>query len=102
MINCLKISEILNDKVVIITAGEDEFIKIWDTKFNLINEFNLRKTGFFEGTATTRVNLFHSLNFLRIFQHSPLTYFLAKSPNDMERPMMNSTKTRQIKACLLC
>ena len=55
MINCLKISEILGDKVVIITSGEDEYIKIWDTKFNLINEFNIRKTGFFEGTATSRV-----------------------------------------------
>ena len=37
MINCLKITEILKDKVVIITSGEDEFIRIWDTKFNLIN-----------------------------------------------------------------
>lgn len=55
MINCLKISEILNDKVVIITSGEDEYIKIWDTKFNLINEFHIRKTGFFEGTVGTRV-----------------------------------------------
>lgn len=54
MINCLKISEILNDKVVIITSGEDETIKIWDTKFNLINEFHIRKTGFFEGIAATR------------------------------------------------
>lgn len=64
MINSLKISEILNDKVVIITAGEDEFIKIWDTKFNLINEFNLRKTGFFEGTATTRVT--HNNTYFKI------------------------------------
>ena len=55
MINCLKISEILTDKVVIITSGEDEFIRIWDTKFNLINEFNIRKTGFFEGIAGPRV-----------------------------------------------
>lgn len=54
MINCLKVSEILGDKVVIITSGEDEYIRIWDTKFNLINEFNIRKTGFFEGTATSR------------------------------------------------
>lgn len=52
MINCLKISEILGDKVVIITSGEDEFIRIWDTKFNLINEFNIRKTGFFEGGSS--------------------------------------------------
>ncbi|CAD8183513.1 unnamed protein product [Paramecium pentaurelia] len=55
MINCLKISEILGDKVVIITCGEDEYIKIWDTKFNLINEFNIRKTGFFQdGTPAIR------------------------------------------------
>jgi hypothetical protein len=55
MINCLKITEILRDKVVIITSGEDEFIRIWDTKFNLINEFNIRKTGFFESTTVTGI-----------------------------------------------
>jgi len=55
MINCLKITEILRDKVVIITSGEDEFIRIWDTKFNLINEFNIRKTGFFESTTATGI-----------------------------------------------
>lgn len=51
MINCLKISEILGDKIVIITSGEDEHIRIWDTKFNIINEFSIRKTGFFEGSG---------------------------------------------------
>ena len=33
MINCLKITEFFN-RIYIITSGEDEFIKIWDTKFN--------------------------------------------------------------------
>ena len=73
MINCLKISEILGDKVVIITSGEDEYIKIWDTKFNLINEFNIRKTGFFEGTATSRV--FYINKFLRTYQPNQSIYF---------------------------
>lgn len=57
MINCIKVSEILGDKVIIITCGEDEYIKIWDPKFNLIDEFNIRKTGFFlDGTPAFRVN----------------------------------------------
>lgn len=55
MINVLKISELLSDKIVIMTASEDESIKIWDTKFNLINEFNLRKVGLYEKIAATRV-----------------------------------------------
>lgn len=42
MINVLRICEILDSKIVIITAGEDEHIRLWDTKFNLTNEFNLR------------------------------------------------------------
>jgi hypothetical protein len=54
MINCLKITEILGDKVAIITSGEDDFVRVWDTKFNIINEFNMRKTGFFEGSAAAR------------------------------------------------
>jgi len=47
MINVLRICELLN-KLVIITAGEDECIKMWDNKFNLTNEFNLRKAGLYE------------------------------------------------------
>ena len=38
MINCLKITELFKDKILIITGGEDEFVKIWDTKFNLVSE----------------------------------------------------------------
>ena len=41
-INCIKISELFKDKILIITAGEDEFIRIWDTKFNLVSEINVR------------------------------------------------------------
>ena len=59
MINVLRICEILNNKLVIITAGEDECIKLWDTKFNLTNEFNIRKAGLYEKIAATRVpNIF--------------------------------------------
>ena len=82
MINCLKISEILGDKVVIITCGEDEYIKIWDTKFNLINEFNIRKTGFFQdGTPAIRVNIYFIYN--RIYLHNLLIYFHAECPRDI-------------------
>ena len=34
--------------MLIITAGEDEYIKFWDTKFQLINEINLRKNPIYE------------------------------------------------------
>lgn len=34
MINCLKVTEAFKNNVIIITAGEDEMIKFWDTKFN--------------------------------------------------------------------
>lgn len=33
MINCLKITDSLSDKLVIVTAGQDEYIKFWDTHF---------------------------------------------------------------------
>lgn len=56
MINVLRICEILNNKLVIITAGEDECIKLWDTKFNLMNEFNIRKAGLYDKIAASRVN----------------------------------------------
>ncbi|EGR31153.1 hypothetical protein IMG5_116830 [Ichthyophthirius multifiliis] len=54
MINCLKITELFQDKVLIITSGEDEFVKIWDTKFNMINEINIRKTGLFSDVPFSR------------------------------------------------
>jgi hypothetical protein len=42
MINVIKITELIDDKIVIITSGEDEKIKIWDVKFMLLKEINLR------------------------------------------------------------
>lgn len=42
MINVIKITELIDDKIVIITSGEDEIIKIWDVKFMLLKEINLR------------------------------------------------------------
>lgn len=54
MINCLKITELFQDKVLIITCGEDEFVKIWDTKFNLIKDICVRKTGHFNDTPLVR------------------------------------------------
>lgn len=43
MINCLKITDVLHKKIVIITAGEDEMIKFWDTTFQHISTFSIRK-----------------------------------------------------------
>lgn len=42
MINVVKITELLEDKVILLTAGEDEYVRIWDTKFNLIKDIHLR------------------------------------------------------------
>jgi len=45
MINCIKVTDLLANKVLVITAGEDEFIRVWDTSFNMIHEVNVRKAG---------------------------------------------------------
>ena len=37
MINCIKVFEEFAKKTLIITAGEDEMILVWDTKFNKLN-----------------------------------------------------------------
>lgn len=42
-INCLKVGELFKYKTVLITAGEDEMVRIWDTKVNLIIELNIRQ-----------------------------------------------------------
>ena len=43
MINCIRISDILAEDLLIVSTGEDEHIKFWDTSFNLIKSYNLRK-----------------------------------------------------------
>lgn len=43
MINCLRITDILTDHLVIVSCGEDECIKFWDTSFNLIKSYDLKK-----------------------------------------------------------
>jgi len=35
----------MEDKIIIISGGEDEKIKIWDSKFKLKSEINLRNIG---------------------------------------------------------
>lgn len=42
MINCINVTDVIRHRVVIITAGEDENIKLWDTSFNKLGEINLR------------------------------------------------------------
>lgn len=56
MLNVLRITELLDDKVIIITAAEDEYVRIWDTKFQLINDINLREQFNF-GQLDRNVNL---------------------------------------------
>lgn len=47
MINCIRVTDCLAEKTLIITAGEDEYIRFWDTSFNILHEQNIRKTGHF-------------------------------------------------------
>jgi WD40 repeat protein len=35
-INCIKVSDRINDAVNVITGGEDGLIKIWDTSLSLL------------------------------------------------------------------
>ena len=42
MVNIIKITELKDEKIIIISAGEEETIKIWDTKFNLLSEIKMR------------------------------------------------------------
>ena len=42
-VNCIKITDRLNDVVNVITGGEDGFIKIWDTSIQLLQTINLRE-----------------------------------------------------------
>jgi len=48
MINCIKIVQAFEDNLIIITAGDDEMIHIWDTNFNKINSIQLRSLIFCE------------------------------------------------------
>lgn len=43
-VNCLRVSDKLNDTVNIITGGEDGFIKIWDTSMTLIQSIDIRSS----------------------------------------------------------
>jgi WD40 repeat protein len=46
MINCLKITDVLHDKLLVVTSGEDELIKFWDTSFvKHKTVFSLREGG---------------------------------------------------------
>lgn len=42
-INCIKISDRINDTVNVVTGGEDGLIKIWDTSFSLLQVIDVRK-----------------------------------------------------------
>jgi len=48
MINCIKVTEAMKAMVIILTAGEDELIRIWDLKFVMINEIQIKKLEFYK------------------------------------------------------
>jgi len=43
LINCIKVVDINDLKIVIITAGEDECIRIWDSRFEMLNCIVIKK-----------------------------------------------------------
>jgi WD40 repeat protein len=43
MVTCIKVTDVFRNRVAIITAGEDEVVKIWDSSFDLISELKLRE-----------------------------------------------------------
>jgi len=44
-VNCLKVSDKVNDTVNIITGGEDGLVKIWDTSFSILQVIDVRTIG---------------------------------------------------------
>lgn len=44
-VNCLRVSDRINDTVNIITGGEDGFVKIWDTTLSLLQSIDVRSIG---------------------------------------------------------
>jgi hypothetical protein len=61
MINVLRITELFNGKLIILTSGEDECIKMWDTKFNLVNEFNIRNNVTFDKIPPPRTRVLNNM-----------------------------------------
>lgn len=41
-VNCVVVSDKVNDTINIVTGGEDGFIKIWDTTVTLLQSINMR------------------------------------------------------------
>lgn len=64
MINVLKVTQAFQSKIIVITAGEDEFIRFWDTTFNLINQIHLRQTKFYVHLPQAKVFCFLLVNYL--------------------------------------
>jgi len=54
MINCLKVVDILDQKVIVVTAGEDEYIRVWDSRFELIKSIYLKKISFLDDVHQSR------------------------------------------------
>jgi WD40 repeat protein len=43
MVTCVKVTDAFRNRVAIVTAGEDELVRIWDSAFELISELRLRE-----------------------------------------------------------
>lgn len=41
-VNCIRVTDCLNDAVNIVTGGEDGYIKIWDSTITLLQTVNVR------------------------------------------------------------
>ena len=64
MINCIRVSDCIPEKTIIISTGEDEYIRFWDTAFNLLHETNIRRTGYFNDISQVATRLCRSISLL--------------------------------------
>ena len=57
LINCLRVTDMIPKKLLVITTGEDECLRIWDTAFNLVYEDNLRRIGLFDVPQSKNISI---------------------------------------------
>lgn len=41
-VNFIQLNEVFKYKTVVVTGGEDDMVKLWDMRFNLLTQLNVR------------------------------------------------------------